>query len=333
VITLANVESAARRLEGVAHRTPVLTSRTLDAATGARVFLKAENLQRGGAFKFRGAYNRLATLDDETRAGGVLAFSSGNHAQAVAIAARLLGTSATIVMPTDTPAVKLDATRGYGAEVVLYDRYAEDREALGAAMAADRGLTLVPPYEDEFVMAGQGTVALELLADAGPLDLLLVCVGGGGLIAGCATAAKGLAPGIRVVGVEPAAGDDTKRSLEAGERVAIPVPRTIADGQQANIPGAMTFAVNRRLVDEIVLATDEEILDAMVFLFDRCKVVAEPSGACALAALLAGNVDARGLRIGVTISGGNVGVRRFAELLAGRSGAAPGPDGQTSRQI
>jgi threonine dehydratase len=182
-------------------------------------------------------------------------------------------------------------------------------------------------------MAGQGTVALELLADAGPLDLLLVCVGGGGLIAGCATAAKGLAPGIRVVGVEPAAGDDTKRSLEAGERVAIPVPRTIADGQQANIPGAMTFAVNRRLVDEIVLATDEEILDAMVFLFDRCKVVAEPSGACALAALLAGNVDARGLRIGVTISGGNVGVRRFAELLAGRSGAAPGPDGQTSRQI
>ncbi|MBA2575708.1 MAG: pyridoxal-phosphate dependent enzyme, partial [Euzebyaceae bacterium] len=222
---------------------------------------------------------------------------------------------------------------GYGAEVVLYDRYAEDREALGAAMAADRGLTLVPPYEDEFVMAGQGTVALELLADAGPLDLLLVCVGGGGLIAGCATAAKGLAPGIRVVGVEPAAGDDTKRSLEAGERVAIPVPRTIADGQQASIPGAMTFAVNRRLVDEIVLATDEEILDAMVFLFDRCKVVAEPSGACALAALLAGNVDARGLRIGVTISGGNVGVRRFAELLAGRSGAAPGPDGQTSRQI
>jgi len=333
VITLADVKSAARRLEGVAHRTPVLTSRTLDAATGARVFLKAENLQRGGAFKFRGAYNRLATLDDETRAGGVLAFSSGNHAQAVAIAARLLGTSATIVMPTDTPAVKLDATRGYGAEVVLYDRYAEDREALGAAMAADRGLTLVPPYEDEFVMAGQGTVALELLADAGPLDLLLVCVGGGGLIAGCATAAKGLAPGIRVVGVEPAAGDDTKRSLEAGERVAIPVPRTIADGQQANIPGAMTFAVNRRLVDEIVLATDEEILDAMVFLFDRCKVVAEPSGACALAALLAGNVDARGLRIGVTISGGNVGVRRFAELLAGRSGAAPGPDGQTSRQI
>lgn len=333
MITLADVESAARRLEGVAHRTPVLTSRTLDAATGARVFLKAENLQRGGAFKFRGAYNRLATLDDETRAGGVLAFSSGNHAQAVAIAARLLGTSATIVMPTDTPAVKLDATRGYGAEVVLYDRYAEDREALGAAMAADRGLTLVPPYEDEFVMAGQGTVALELLADAGPLDLLLVCVGGGGLIAGCATAAKALAPGIRVVGVEPAAGDDTKRSLEAGERVAIPVPRTIADGQQANIPGAMTFAVNRRLVDEIVLATDEEILDAMVFLFDRCKVVAEPSGACALAALLAGNVDARGLRIGVTISGGNVGVRRFAELLAGRSGAAPGPDGQTSRQI
>ncbi len=333
MITLADVESAARRLEGVAHRTPVLTSRTLDAATGARVFLKAENLQRGGAFKFRGAYNRLATIDDETRAGGVLAFSSGNHAQAVAIAARLLGTSATIVMPTDTPAVKLDATRGYGAEVVLYDRYAEDREALGAAMAADRGLTLVPPYEDEFVMAGQGTVALELLADAGPLDLLLVCVGGGGLIAGCATAAKALAPGIRVVGVEPAAGDDTKRSLKVGERVEIPVPRTIADGQQASIPGAMTFAVNRRLVDEIVLATDEEILDAMVFLFDRCKVVAEPSGACALAALLAGNVDARGLRIGVTISGGNVGVRRFAELLAGRSGAAPGPDGQTSRQI
>jgi threo-3-hydroxy-L-aspartate ammonia-lyase len=321
MIELADVRAAAARLDGIANRTPVLRSRTLDARTGAEVHLKAECFQRGGAFKFRGAYNAITALPPDVRARGVAAFSSGNHAQAVALAAALHGTTAVIVMPQDTPPAKIAATRGYGAEIVTYDRYGEDREALGARLAADRGLTLVPPYEHDHVMAGQGTVALELIEEVGALDLLLVCVGGGGLIAGCATAAKGLDPDIRVVGVEPAAGDDTKRSLAAGERVRIPTPRTIADGQQADIPGALTFAVNRRLVDDVVLVTDEQILDAMAFAFDRMKVVTEPSGASALAALLAGAVDARGLRVGVTISGGNVGLARFCELMSGRGTA------------
>jgi threo-3-hydroxy-L-aspartate ammonia-lyase len=320
MITLEDVSAAAARLRGVAHRTPVLTSRTLDEATGARVHCKAESFQRGGAFKLRGAYNAMAALEPRDLARGVAAFSSGNHAQAVAIAAGLLGTSATIVMPTDTPAAKLAATRGYGAEVVTYDRYTQDREVLGAALAEERGLTLIPPYEHDLVMAGQGTVALELLEDAGELDVLLVCVGGGGLIAGCATAAKGLQPGIRVVGVEPEAGDDTRRSLAAGERVRIAMPRTIADGQQADIPGEKTFEVNRRLVDEVVLVSDDEILDAMAFAFDRMKIVLEPSGASALAAVLTGRLDLTGQRVGVTLSGGNVGLGRFLDLLAGRAG-------------
>jgi threonine dehydratase len=318
MITPDDVAAAAGRLDGVAHRTPVLTSRTLDARTGARVHCKGEHLQRGGAFKFRGAYNAMAALPADALARGVAAFSSGNHAQAVAIAAGILGTSATIVMPGDTPPAKLDATRGYGAEIITYDRYAQDREALGSALAAERGLTLIPPYEHDDVMAGQGTTALELLTDHGELDVLLVCVGGGGLIAGCATAAKGLHPGIRIIGVEPEAGDDTRRSLAAGERVRIDVPRTIADGQQADIPGAKTFEVNRRLVDEIALVSDDEILDAMAFAFDRMKAVLEPSGACALAAVLAGRLDLSGQRVGVTLSGGNVGLARFVDLMAGR---------------
>jgi threo-3-hydroxy-L-aspartate ammonia-lyase len=319
ILSLDDVRAAAERLAGIAHRTPVLTSRTLDERTRATAFLKAECLQRGGAFKFRGAYNMISSLDPGERARGVVAFSSGNHAQAVSLAARLLGTSATILMPADTPVAKLDATGGYGAEVVTYDRYTEDREALGAALSQERGLVLVPPYEHPLIMAGQGTTALELLEDTADLDLLLVPVGGGGLIAGCATAAKALRPGIRVIGVEPAAGDDTRRSLEAGERVRIPVPRTIADGQQADIPGELTFAVNRHVVDTIVTVSDAEIVDAMAFLFDRMKLVTEPSGASAAAALLAGHVpDAAGARIGVVISGGNVGAGRFAELMAAR---------------
>lgn len=321
VIGIEDVQAAAARLDGVAHRTPVLTSRTLDEATGARVLLKAENLQRTGAFKFRGAYNRIASLEEHESAGGVVTWSSGNHAQAVALAARLLGTHATIVMPHDAPPAKVAATRGYGAEVVRYDRYTEDREAIGRKLAAERRLAMVHPYEDPLVMAGQGTVALELLEDAGPLDVLLVCVGGGGLIAGCATAAAALSPGTRVIGVEPAAGDDTRRSLQAGERVSIPMPRTIADGQQLDIPGERTFSVVRRLVADVVLASDEELLDAMVFAFDRLKMVLEPSGACALAALLAGHVPAvAGLRVGVTLSGGNMGLERFFALLGSRAG-------------
>jgi threonine dehydratase len=317
MISLDDVRAAAGRLEGIAHRTPVLTSRTLDRELGAAVFCKAECFQRGGAFKFRGAYSMISSLPAEQLAPGVAAYSSGNHAQAVALAASLLGVSATILMPDDAPAAKRDATLGYGAEVVGYDRYAEDREELGAALAAERGLTLVPPYEHPLVMAGQGTVALELLESVPDLDALLVPVGGGGLLAGCVTAAKALLPAIRVIGVEPEAGDDTRRSLAAGERVRIAVPRTIADGQQAEIPGELTFEVNRRLVDEVVVASDADIVAAMRFLFDRMKVVVEPSGACALAAVLAGRAGGISGRVGVVLSGGNVGADRFAQLISG----------------
>jgi threonine dehydratase len=314
MISLDDIRAAAERIAGVAHRTPVLTSRHLDEATGGRVFLKAENLQRTGAFKFRGAANAIATLTADERARGVATASSGNHAAALALAARLEGVRATILMPEDSPPNKLEATRGHGAEIIAFDRYEEDREALLAALVEERGLVPVHAYDDERVMAGQGTAALELLEQAGPLDVLLVCVGGGGLLAGCATAAKALQPDIRVIGVEPEAGDDVLRSLRAGERVRIPVPRTIADGQQLPTPGAITFPVIRERVDDVVLASDPEIVSAMRVLFERVKTVAEPSGACALAALLAGRVDARGLRVGVTISGGNVSARRFAEL-------------------
>ena len=319
-IEIEDIERAAQRLAGVAHRTPVVTSRTLDERTGARVHLKAECFQRGGAFKFRGAYNKISSLDADALRRGVIAFSSGNHAQAVAIAAALLGTRATIVVPKDAPPAKLDATRGYGAEVVLYDRWAESREEIGARLAEERGLELVRPYDDPLIMAGQGTVALELLEEAPELDLLLVPVSGGGLIAGCATAAKAHRAEIRVVGVEPETGDDTRRSLAAGERVSIGVPRTIADGLQAPEPGLLTFAVNERRVDEVVTVTDAEIVEAMVFLFDRVKLVTEPSGAVGVAALLSGKLDARGTRVGVVISGGNVGAARFAELVSRADG-------------
>jgi threonine dehydratase len=316
MIGLEDVERAAQRLAGVAHRTPVLTSRTLDERVGAHVHVKAECFQRGGAFKFRGAYNKISSLDEEALRRGVIAYSSGNHAQAVSIAAALLGTRATIVMPEDAPQAKLDATRGYGAEIVPYDRWAESREEIGAALAEERGLELVRPYDDPLVMAGQGTTALELLEESPELDLLVVPVSGGGLISGCAIAAKAMRPEIRMVGIEPEAGDDTRRSLATGERVRIDVPRTIADGLQAPEPGELTFEVNRRLVDEVVTVTDDEIIDAMAFLFDRLKVVAEPSGAVGVAALLSGRIDAPGRTVGVVLSGGNVGATRFAELVA-----------------
>jgi len=316
VITLDDVQAAARRLDGVAHRTPVITARTLDEATGAaRVLLKAENLQRVGAFKFRGAYNAVAALPDAERRAGVATVSSGNHAQALSLAARLHEVPAVILMPEDAPAGKLAATRGYGAEVVLFDRYSVDREELLADLVAERGLTPIHPYDDYAVMAGQGTVALELIEDAGPLDILLVCLGGGGLLSGCATATAALSPDTRIIGVEPEAGDDFVRSLAAGERVRIDVPRTIADGQQLPIPGVFTFPVIQDLVHEVVTVSDEEIVAAMRLLFERAKTVAEPSGASAFAALLAGKVDAQGLRVGVTISGGNVTAERFAELV------------------
>jgi threonine dehydratase len=306
VIGPDDVRAAARVLEGVAHRTPVITSRTL----GEHVVLKPENLQRAGAFKFRGAYNKIASLP---RGTDVLAFSSGNHAQAVALAARLLGAKATILMPTDAPRSKLDATKGYGAEVITYDRYTEDRDALGEALAAERGLELIRPYDDPLIMAGAGTAALELIEDAGVVDTLITPVGGGGLIAGSATIAKEL--GVRrVVGVEPAAGDDWQQSFAAGRIVAIDVPRTIADGLQTHAPGELTWEVGSRLVDEIVTVTDEQIVEAMRFAFERLKLVIEPSGAVGIAAVLNGIVEAP--RIGIIVSGGNVGADRFAELLA-----------------
>jgi threo-3-hydroxy-L-aspartate ammonia-lyase len=310
VIELADVRRAAERLAGVAHRTPILTSHTLDELTGSRVFLKAECLQRAGAFKFRGAYNKLASLPEGR---DVIAYSSGNHAQAVALAARLRGVHATIVMPEDAPAAKLEATRGYGAEVVTYDRWTESREEIGNRLAAEHGLELVRPYDDPLVMAGQGTVALELLEDVPDLDVLVAPISGGGLIAGCATVAEALRPEIRVVGVEPSAGDDTARSLAAGERVNVGIPRTIADGLGAPEPGELTFAVNRELVDEVVTVEDDELVEAMVFLFDRLKLVVEPSGAAGVAALLQGRLP-RG-RVGIVVSGGNVGAARFAELV------------------
>jgi threo-3-hydroxy-L-aspartate ammonia-lyase len=305
VIGSDDVRAAARVLEGVAHRTPVVTSRTL----GEHVVLKPESLQRAGAFKFRGAYNKIASLPTGTP---VLAFSSGNHAQAVALAARLLGSRATILMPTDAPRSKVEATKGYGAEVITYDRYSEDRDALGEAIAAERGLELVRPYDDPLVMAGQGTAALELIEDAGVVDTLVVPVGGGGLVAGSATIAKHL--GVKlVVGVEPEAGNDWERSFAAGRIVAIDVPRTIADGLQTNAPGRLTWEVGARLVDAIVTVTDAQIVGAMRFAFERLKLVIEPSGAVGIAAVQQGLVG--GGRIGVIVSGGNVGADRFAELI------------------
>ena len=317
MLDLDRIRAAARRLDGVAHKTPVVTSRTLEARTGATVFLKAENLQRGGAFKFRGAYNAISCLSPAERARGVCAWSSGNHAQAVALAAKMHDTKATILMPLDAPASKVEATRGYGAEIVTYDRYAEDREARAAELSEARGLTPIPAYDNFDVMAGAGTTALELIETAGPVDVFLACTSGGGLTAGCATATTALCPGAKIFGVEPEAGDDWARSLAAGERVKIPVPRTIADGQQVEIPGKLTFEINRRLLAGILLVSDDEIRAAMRFLFERLKLVVEPSGASAFAALLKNADRFRGQRVGVTLSGGNVGVERFVALMSG----------------
>ena len=315
-VAFEDVVAAATRLRGVAHRTPVVTSRTLDARTGTRAYLKCENLQRMGAFKFRGAYNRLAQLTPVERKRGVVAFSSGNHAQGVALAAQLLGIPATIVMPSDAPSAKVAATREYGAEIVTYDRRGMNRGAIAAEIAAQRGATLVPPYDDPAIVAGQGTVGLELLEDVPDLDVLLACTGGGGLLAGCALAATTLRPGIAVYGVEPEAGDDFAQSFARGERVEIPVPDTIADGQQTTSPGELTFPIVRRLCAGILTVGDDDLRGAMRFAFERLKLVIEPSGASALAALLYGKLDAAGGRVGVIVSGGNVDARRYAEIIA-----------------
>jgi threo-3-hydroxy-L-aspartate ammonia-lyase len=297
-----------------------VTSRTLDQRCDARLFLKCENLQRMGAFKFRGAYNFLSSLSTEERRRGVVAFSSGNHAQGVALAARLLGIPATIVMPTDAPAVKLAATREYGAEIVFYERERSHRESIARGVAQERGATLVPPFDDARIIAGAGTVALELLEDAGDLDAIVVPVGGGGLMSGTAIVAHGLDASMAVYGVEPHAGDDFAQSLARGERVTIAVPRTIADGLQTTAPGELTFAIAREHARAIVTVTDDELRDAMRFAFERMKLVIEPSGAAALAALLHGRIAhlAR-KRVGVVISGGNIDPARYGEMLTSSS--------------
>jgi threonine dehydratase len=320
-IDAADVDAAAARLLGVAHWTPVLRSSNADTRAGASLFFKCENFQRMGAFKFRGAYNALAQFTPEQRRAGVIAFSSGNHAQAIALAARLLGMPSVIVMPHDAPAAKLAATRGYqegcaGSEVMLYDRFTEDREAIGACLAAERGMTLIPPYDHPHVMAGQGTAAAELIDEVGSLDLLVVCVGGGGLIAGCAVAAHARAPGIEVVGVEPEAGNDTQRSLAEGRIVHIETPQTIADGAQTQHCGRLTFPVIQRLVRRIETVSDAQLVRTMRFFAERMKIVAEPTGCLAAAALLEGVIDARGRRVGVVVSGGNVDLERYASFLA-----------------
>ena len=314
-LDLDDVDAAVRRLAGVAHVTPDVTSRTLDDRVGGRVRLKAECFQRTGSFKFRGAYNAVASLPPAERAAGVVTFSSGNHGQALALAAALHDVPAVIVMPHDAPAAKRAAASGYGAEIVGYDRYTESREAIGDAIAAERGLTLIPPFDAWAVMAGQGTLARELFATEA-VDTLIVCVGGGGLISGCATVAKALGD-VRVIGVEPAAGNDVEQSLAAGERVVLPeTPVTIADGQQTMSCGDKTFAVMRERVDEIALVSDEEIVAAMRFAFERLNIVLEPSGASALAAVLSGRLELAGQRVGVTLSGGNVDLARFSALTA-----------------
>jgi threo-3-hydroxy-L-aspartate ammonia-lyase len=319
-IDFQDVRDAAGRLTGAAHRTPVLRSRSADERTSARVFFKCENFQRMGAFKFRGAYNALSRFTPEQKRAGAIAFSSGNHAQAVALSARLLGMPSVIVMPKDAPQSKLDATRGYqqgqpGSEVVLFDRYTEDREALCSRLAAERGMTMIPPYDHPHVMAGQGTAALELIEEVGPLDALLVCVGGGGLIAGSAVAAKHLLPGIAVYGVEPEAGNDTQQSLRRGEIVKIDTPRTIADGAQTQSSGKLTFPVLQALVKDVLTVSDAQLVQTMRFFASRMKLVVEPTGCLAAAALLDGAIDLRGQRVGVIVSGGNVDLPRYAALL------------------
>ena len=322
-IEFSDVAAAAQRLHGVAHRTPVLQSRFADDRCGARVFFKAEHLQRMGAFKFRGAYNALAQFTPEQKRAGALAFSSGNHAQAIALSARLLGMPSVIVMPQDAPAAKLAATRAYQAmpsgaarsEVILFDRYTEDRAAIGARIAAERGMTLIPPFDHPHVMAGQGTAALELIEETGPLDALFVCMGGGGLLSGCALAARALSPGCKVYGVEPETGNDGQQSFRTGRIVRIEVPKTIADGAQTQSPGRITFEIIRRDVDDVLTATDAELVECMRFFASRMKMIVEPTGCLSFAAARRMKSELKSRRVGIIVSGGNVDMARFAALV------------------
>ncbi|WP_161881175.1 threo-3-hydroxy-L-aspartate ammonia-lyase [Deinococcus alpinitundrae] len=309
------IVQAHARLADAVHRTPVLTSATADRRVGAQLFFKCENFQRMGAFKFRGAYNALAQFTPQQRRRGVVTFSSGNHAQGIALSAQLLGMPAVIVMPTDAPAIKVAATRGYGAEVVCYDRYTEDREAIGRQLAEERGLTLIPPYDHPHVMAGQGTAAKELFEDVGALDTLLVPLGGGGLLSGCATVARAMHPACRVIGVEPETGNDGQRSFRSGQIVHIDTPKTIADGAQTQHLGQHTFPVIQRSVDDILTVSDAELVEAMKFFAGRMKMIVEPTGCLAAALAFRGQLDLSGQRVGVLLSGGNVDLARFAALV------------------
>ncbi len=315
--TYADVVAAAGRIAGHAHRTPVITSRTVDAEFGAQVFFKCENLQRMGAFKFRGAYNALSQFDARQRQAGVVAFSSGNHAQAIALSARLLDIPATIIMPQDAPAAKIAATRGYGGNVVLYDRYTQDREQIGRELAEQRGMTLIPPYDHAHVIAGQGTAAKELFEEVGPLDAFFVCLGGGGLLAGSALATRALSPDCKLYGVEPEAGNDGQQSFRSGQIVHIDTPRTIADGAQTQHLGSLTFPIIRRDVDDVLTVSDAQLVERMAFAASRMKLVIEPTGCLGFAAALQMKEQLRGKRVGILISGGNVDMPRFCELLGG----------------
>ena len=313
--TYEDVAAAAQRLAGHAHRTPVLRSRTADALLGAELFFKCENLQRAGAFKFRGAFNALCRFSPAQRRAGVVTFSSGNHAQAIALAGRLLGIPASIVMPLDAPAAKVAATRGYGAAVILFDRYTEDREAIGRRLAQERGMTLIPPYDHADVIAGQGTATKELIEEVGELDDLFVCLGGGGLLSGAALAVRALAPACRVHGVEPEAGNDAQQSLARGEIVHIDTPKTIADGAQTQHLGELTFAIIRREVNDIVTASDAQLVEAMRFFAERMKLVVEPTGCLGLAGARHAGLPLRGRRVGILVSGGNIDLERYSQLL------------------
>ena len=317
--TFDDVLSAARQIEGAAHRTPVVTSRTVNERTGAQVFFKCENLQRAGAFKFRGAYNALSRLSGDERRRGVVTFSSGNHAQAIALAGQVLHVPRVIVMPADAPAVKVEATRGYGGEVVLYDREREDREEIGRRLASERGLTVIPPYNHPHIIAGQGTAALELIDEIGPVDFLLTPCGGGGLLSGSSLSAKAKSPECKVIGVEPAAGDDGARSFRTKTLQTVHNPKTIADGARTPSLGSLTFALILEHVSDIVTVDDPALLRSMLYLWERLKLVVEPTGALAAAAVLEKVVDVRGARVGVVLSGGNVDLSQMATWTAQRS--------------
>jgi len=326
MLTWADIEKARARLAGVAHRTPVLHSRQFDAESGAAVFFKAENLQRGGAFKFRGAYNKMKAETERQKVSAVVAFSSGNHAQAVALVSRLLGIRATVVMPSDAPQSKIDATRGYGAEVILYDRASQSRDDLAEELCRERGALLVPPFDDELVMAGAATGAVELLEEVPDLDALVVCVSGGGLIGGWATAARHMRPDIVIYGAEPETADDTKRSLAAGHRIEVAENPTIADGLRVSSPGKLTFPIVQQNVKDILLVSDDEMIETLTWMLERMKIVVEPSGAAAAAAVRHRKADFSGKRVGVVLSGGNIDLGRLSSYIATRAPAAGAPD-------